>query len=60
MNSYTWTRTEEPPVSRQQSQNKVPQQAELDRREWFEWARAGLGGAALASLLIKDGIAQPS
>ena len=60
MNSYIWTKTEEPPVSQQQSQNDVPQQAELDRREWFEWTRAGLGGAALASLLIKDGIAQPS
>jgi hypothetical protein len=27
----------------------------LDRREFFSWARHGLGGAALASLLLRDG-----
>jgi hypothetical protein len=29
----------------------------LDRRELFSWARHGLGGAALASLLLRDGTA---
>ncbi|MFO0844681.1 MAG: DUF1501 domain-containing protein [Gemmataceae bacterium] len=30
----------------------------LDRREWFSWVHAGLGGAALASLLMRDGAAR--
>src|SRR5258708_7382400 len=31
----------------------------LHRREWFSWAAAaGLGGTALASLLLRDGVAQ--
>jgi hypothetical protein len=34
------------------------QEGLLDRREWFSWVRAGLGGAALASLLLKDGLAR--
>jgi hypothetical protein len=29
----------------------------LDRRGWFSWAAHGLGGAALASLLLRDGLA---
>ena len=29
----------------------------FDRREWFSWVRHGLGGAALASLLMRDGTA---
>jgi hypothetical protein len=28
----------------------------LDRREFFSWARQGLGGAALATLLARDGL----
>jgi hypothetical protein len=31
----------------------------LDRRELFDWVRTGLGGAALASLLARDGTARP-
>jgi hypothetical protein len=30
----------------------------LDRREWFSWVHAGLGGAALATLLARDGAAR--
>ncbi|MCP4189523.1 MAG: DUF1501 domain-containing protein [Planctomycetaceae bacterium] len=30
----------------------------MDRRQWFRWTQAGLGGAALSSLLMRDGIAQ--
>lgn len=30
----------------------------LDRREWFSWVHAGLGGAALATLLTRDGVAR--
>src|SRR4051794_34655329 len=28
----------------------------MDRREFFSWARHGLGGAALASLMLRDGL----
>jgi hypothetical protein len=28
----------------------------LDRRSWFSWVGNGLGGAALASLLLQDGV----
>lgn len=27
----------------------------LDRREWFDWVKCGLGGAALTTLLARDG-----
>jgi hypothetical protein len=30
----------------------------LDRRGWFSWVGNGLGGAALASLLMRDGLAR--
>lgn len=30
----------------------------LDRRQWFSWVHAGLGGAALAQLLLRDGFAR--
>ncbi len=30
----------------------------LDRREWFSWTATGLGGAALATLLARDGVVQ--
>ncbi len=30
----------------------------LDRREFFSWTRHGLGSAALASLLLRDGVAR--
>src|SRR5262245_12490026 len=30
----------------------------LDRRQWFSWVGGGLGGAALASLLLREGIAR--
>jgi hypothetical protein len=30
----------------------------LDRRDFFSWVHHGLGGAALASLLLRDGVAQ--
>lgn len=30
-------------------------QPQLDRRELFNWAKCGIGGAALASLLMEDG-----
>jgi hypothetical protein len=30
----------------------------LDRREFFSWTSSGLGGAALASLLLRDGVVQ--
>ncbi len=33
-------------------------EAILDRRQWFSWVHAGLGGAALASLLLRDGVAR--
>ncbi len=29
--------------------------ATIDRREWFHWVKCGLGGAALTSLLSRDG-----
>jgi len=28
----------------------------LDRRRFFSWVRHGLGSAALASLLVRDGV----
>jgi hypothetical protein len=28
----------------------------LSRREWFQWAATGIGGTALLSLLIRDGV----
>jgi hypothetical protein len=30
----------------------------LDRRAWFSWVHAGLGGAALATLVTRDGVAR--
>ncbi len=39
--------------------HETPQGAPLlDRRTWFSWVGNGLGGAALASLLMKDGSAR--
>src|SRR5262245_51815179 len=36
----------------------APDDGMFDRREWFSWVHAGLGGAALASLLMGDGAAR--
>src|SRR5262245_31426980 len=35
-------------------QPSVPDAGLLDRRQWFSWVHAGLGGAALTSLLARD------
>ncbi|HZU35728.1 MAG TPA: DUF1501 domain-containing protein [Gemmataceae bacterium] len=37
---------------------QCPSDGLLDRRGFFSWVKAGLGGAALASLLLRDGLAQ--
>src|SRR5262245_15553939 len=34
----------------------TPADVLLDRRTWFSWVRTGLGGAALATLLARDGL----
>jgi hypothetical protein len=34
----------------------MPPTEVLDRREWFSWTAAGLGGAALTGLLLRDGL----
>ncbi len=34
-----------------------PQRNDLNRRDFFDWTARGLSGAALSSLLIRDGLA---
>ncbi|HBI32378.1 MAG TPA: DUF1501 domain-containing protein, partial [Verrucomicrobiales bacterium] len=31
----------------------------LSRREFFEWTKGGLGGAAVSSLMVGEGVAAP-
>jgi len=38
--------------------NRALSVSEIDRRQFFSWAHAGLGGAAIASLLMQDDVAQ--
>ena len=36
------------------------QRSPLSRREFFQWTKGGLGGAAVSSLMVKEGIAATS
>ena len=39
---------------------EIPPTGSLSRRDWFRWAQTGIGGSALLSLLLRDGVVRPS
>lgn len=40
------------------STSELSTERAIDRRDFFSWAQYGLGGAALATLLVRDGFAE--